>query len=62
MLLDLQELRFVYENDSDFAAFPTFPIVLPFKGTEQGPYPENHLMSSFIIFSDSTRINLLMKC
>lgn len=25
--------RFVYENDSDFAAFPTYPIVLTFKGT-----------------------------
>lgn len=24
--------RFIYENDSDFAAFPTYPIVLTFKG------------------------------
>merc|ERR1740138_1191215 len=24
--------RFVYENNSDFAAFPTYPIVLTFKG------------------------------
>ena len=27
------ETRFVYENDDEFAAFPTFPIVLPFTGT-----------------------------
>ena len=29
---DPDSLRFVYENDSDFAAFPTFPLVLLFKG------------------------------
>ena len=28
------ELNYVYEHDNDFAAFPTFPIVLLFKGTE----------------------------
>lgn len=28
-----EEMRFVYENDSDFAPFPTYPIVLAFKGT-----------------------------
>jgi acyl dehydratase len=28
------ELHFVYENDPNFAAFPTYAIVLPFKGTE----------------------------
>ena len=27
------ELNYVYEHDGDFAAFPTFPIVLGFKGT-----------------------------
>jgi len=27
------DLRFVYEFDSDFAPFPTYPIVLGFKGT-----------------------------
>jgi len=27
-----EDLRFVYELDSDFGAFPTFPIVLGFKG------------------------------
>jgi len=27
------ELPFVYENSADFAAFPTYPIVLGFKGT-----------------------------
>ena len=26
------ELNYVYEHDGDFAAFPTFPIILPFKG------------------------------
>eukprot|EP01125_Pyxidicula_operculata_P006349 TRINITY_DN2203_c0_g1_i1.p1 TRINITY_DN2203_c0_g1~~TRINITY_DN2203_c0_g1_i1.p1 ORF type:complete len:292 (-),score=68.20 TRINITY_DN2203_c0_g1_i1:134-1009(-) len=29
------ELRYVYENESDFAAFPTYPFVLGFKGTDQ---------------------------
>uniref|UniRef100_A0A7S4NQ34 MaoC-like domain-containing protein n=1 Tax=Paramoeba aestuarina TaxID=180227 RepID=A0A7S4NQ34_9EUKA len=28
------ELRYVYENDGDFEAFPTYPFVLAFKGTE----------------------------
>lgn len=27
-----EEMRFVYENDDDFAPFPTYPIVLGFKG------------------------------
>lgn len=27
--------RFVYENNDDFASFPTYPIVLTFKGTNQ---------------------------
>jgi len=30
-----EELNFVYEHDEDFAAFPTYPIVLTFKGNEQ---------------------------
>lgn len=29
------ELQYVYELDSDFQAFPTYPIVLAFKGAEQ---------------------------
>ncbi|CAK9032025.1 Peroxisomal multifunctional enzyme type 2 (MFE-2) (17-beta-hydroxysteroid dehydrogenase 4) (17-beta-HSD 4) (D-bifunctional protein) (DBP) (Multifunctional protein 2) (MFP-2) (Short chain dehydrogenase/reductase family 8C member 1) [Cleaved into: (3R)-hydroxyacyl-CoA dehydrogenase [Durusdinium trenchii] len=29
------ELNYVYEHDADFAAFPTYPIVLTFKGTDQ---------------------------
>jgi len=29
------ELNWVYENDPDFAAFPTYPIVLQFKGADQ---------------------------
>eukprot|EP01123_Difflugia_compressa_P007033 TRINITY_DN1949_c0_g1_i2.p1 TRINITY_DN1949_c0_g1~~TRINITY_DN1949_c0_g1_i2.p1 ORF type:complete len:273 (-),score=57.54 TRINITY_DN1949_c0_g1_i2:198-1016(-) len=27
------ELKYVYENDSEFTSFPTYPIVLNFKGT-----------------------------
>lgn len=30
-----QDLNFTYEHDDDFAAFPTYPIVLTFKGTDQ---------------------------
>eukprot|EP00211_Chloroparvula_japonica_P017725 CAMPEP_0119135034 /NCGR_PEP_ID=MMETSP1310-20130426/18511_1 /TAXON_ID=464262 /ORGANISM="Genus nov. species nov., Strain RCC2339" /LENGTH=300 /DNA_ID=CAMNT_0007125885 /DNA_START=62 /DNA_END=964 /DNA_ORIENTATION=+ len=42
------ELHFVYENDTDFAAFPTFPFVLPFKGTEQDvvSFPSETMMES----------------
>jgi len=29
------DLNFVYENSPNFSAFPTYPIVLGFKGTEQ---------------------------
>ena len=29
------DLRFVYEHDFDFQAFPTYPVVLAFKGTDQ---------------------------
>eukprot|EP01108_Squamamoeba_japonica_P003608 TRINITY_DN28_c0_g1_i2.p1 TRINITY_DN28_c0_g1~~TRINITY_DN28_c0_g1_i2.p1 ORF type:complete len:197 (-),score=62.52 TRINITY_DN28_c0_g1_i2:460-990(-) len=28
------DLRFTYEDSDDFSVFPTFPIVLPFTGTE----------------------------
>jgi len=31
--------RFVYENNTDFAAFPTYPIVLTFKGTAASTLP-----------------------
>jgi len=29
------DMNFVYEHDENFAAFPTYPIVLGFKGTDQ---------------------------
>ena len=29
------DLRYVYEYDEDFQAFPTYPVVLAFKGTDQ---------------------------
>jgi hypothetical protein len=28
------ELKFVYEDDEDFAAFPTYPLMFQFKGTD----------------------------
>jgi len=31
--------RYVYENNDDFAAFPTYPIVLTFKGDAQSTLP-----------------------
>lgn len=39
------DLRFIYENDGDFAAFPTFPIVLNFSGVEEDvvPFPSEAL-------------------
>mmetsp|Transcript_33070 Transcript_33070/g.72251 ORF Transcript_33070/g.72251 Transcript_33070/m.72251 type:complete len:296 (+) Transcript_33070:54-941(+) len=30
-----EDLRYVYEYDSDFAAFPTYPVLFGFKGTDQ---------------------------
>ncbi|KAF9193274.1 hypothetical protein BGZ51_003794 [Haplosporangium sp. Z 767] len=30
------ELKFLYENERDFAAFPTYPLVLMLKGNNQG--------------------------
>eukprot|EP00755_Sulcionema_specki_P002232 Sspe_Gene.3394::Locus_1113_Transcript_1_1_Confidence_1.000_Length_1112::g.3394::m.3394/K12405/HSD17B4; 3-hydroxyacyl-CoA dehydrogenase / 3a,7a,12a-trihydroxy-5b-cholest-24-enoyl-CoA hydratase / enoyl-CoA hydratase 2 len=28
------ELRYIYEKDRKFAAFPTYPVIFPFKGTD----------------------------
>lgn len=38
--------RYVYENHPDFAAFPTYPIVLTFKGTsfDTLPFPPQFMM------------------
>lgn len=33
------ELPFLYEDHEQFAAFPTFPLVLPFKGTSHDVVP-----------------------
>lgn len=44
------EPQFVYENDSGFAAFPTFPMVLGFKGKEQDvvSFPSPAMMESMV--------------
>lgn len=34
-----EELPFIYEDHEQFAAFPTFPLVLPFKGTSHDVVP-----------------------
>lgn len=41
------ELNWVYENNKDFAAFPTYPIVLFFKGDESSvvPFPSKSMTS-----------------
>lgn len=41
------ELPFLYEDHERFAAFPTFPLVLPFKGTSHDvvPFPSPTLFS-----------------
>ncbi|GAB5035900.1 peroxisomal hydratase-dehydrogenase- [Nannochloropsis oceanica] len=41
------ELPFLYEDHENFVAFPTFPIVLPFKGTSHDvvPFPSPTLFS-----------------
>jgi peroxisomal enoyl-CoA hydratase 2 len=45
------ELPFVYENDEQFAAFPTFPIVLPFKGTAYDVvgFPSDAMMEGSVV-------------
>ena len=42
-----EELPFLYEDHASFAAFPTFPLVLPFKGTSHDvvPFPSPTLFS-----------------
>lgn len=42
------ELNFIYEHDSDFAAFPTYPIVLGFKGVEEDvvSFPSEAMMQA----------------
>jgi hypothetical protein len=42
-----EELPFLYEDHENFVAFPTFPIVLPFKGTSHDvvPFPSPTLFS-----------------
>ena len=44
------ELNWVYENDAGFAAFPTYPIVLSFKGTDQDvlTFPSAAMMESMV--------------
>lgn len=51
------ELPFLYEDHERFAAFPTFPLVLPFKGTSHDvvPFPSPTLFS----FPPGTRANCM---
>ena len=43
-----EELRYIWELDGDFAAFPTYPIVLEFKGTSHDvvSFPSPTMMES----------------
>lgn len=45
------ELKFVHENDEQFAALPTFPFVLPFKGTEHDVvgFPSEAMMEGSVV-------------
>jgi peroxisomal enoyl-CoA hydratase 2 len=45
------DLKFVYENHSDFAMFPTYPIVLGFKGTSSDvlSFPSPPMMASNVL-------------
>jgi len=40
------DLHFVYERDKSFAAFPTYPVILMFKGTSQDVVDFHSLASS----------------
>ncbi len=56
------ELNFVYENDGDFAAFPTYPIVLAFKGTDEDvvsfPSPAMMTLMETFIPLEGTKVQL----
>lgn len=41
------DMNFIYENDTSFAAFPTYPVMFGFKGDEQEivPFPSPAMMS-----------------
>jgi len=54
------ELKFVYENDSDFAPFPTYPIVLSFKGTSHSvlPFPSETMTKLGNLVLPGTRVFL----
>lgn len=45
------ELPFVYENHDEFVAFPTFPIVLPFKGVAYDVvgFPSDAMMEGSVV-------------
>lgn len=45
------DLRYVYENDGDFAMFPTYSFVLAFKGTDQDVvgFPSDAMMAQNIV-------------
>jgi len=49
--IGVTDLRYVYEDDSDFSAFPTFPIVLNFTGTEQdiAGFPSEAMMEANVV-------------
>ena len=40
------DMNFIYENDTDFAAFPTYPVLMGFKGAdpEVVPFPSAAMM------------------
>lgn len=55
------EPRFVYENDSNFAPFPTYPAVLSFKEMEQDvvTFPPQY-MQDLDLKLDGTRVSCFM--
>jgi len=54
------DLKYVYENDPNFAPFPTYPIVLHFKGTSQTvlPFPSETMIKLNSIILPGTRVIL----